>query len=199
MDRDSHLIFEALESKFTQSKGIETYAANQLEKMIKELENISTAVHLSKSSHLDQLLSRVRDTVEMLMSERGSGTSEQSEDYANQRKEKFDRAMDNLKDRENERDEMLKDSEEAEGPVTYIELDLYTGKTTVLPHEEFKDAVEGLQKVRGKITVYVGEEYMVLVVPGISGEDAENPATAVSAVTQPVKQPLNPVHDSEHI
>ena len=41
------------------------------------------------------------------------------EDYVDQKKHKFDRAMDNLKDRENERDEKLKDSEEAESPFHY--------------------------------------------------------------------------------
>ena len=102
MNKDNHLIFEAFESKFLQSKGIETYAASQLEKMIKELENLSTVVHISKSSHLDQLLSRVRDTAEMLMSERGSGTSEDAEESSFSAK---------LKDRENEQDEKQRDAE----------------------------------------------------------------------------------------
>lgn len=65
-------------------------------------------------------------------------------------------------------------SENAEGqpmtqqnkmPVTYIHLDLYTGKTSVIPQREFQQAIDGLEKVRGKMTVYKGEEYMVLVVP----------------------------------
>ncbi|NBP02853.1 MAG: hypothetical protein EBU90_22600 [Proteobacteria bacterium] len=102
MTNDSKLIFEAFESKFLQSKGVETYAVNQLEKMIKDLENISSAVHLSKSSHLDQLLSKVRDTAEMLMSERGSGTSEENAE---------DSAEDKMRDRENERDEKTRDAE----------------------------------------------------------------------------------------
>jgi hypothetical protein len=61
------------------------------------------------------------------------------------------------------------DAEEAEGrPVmqTYVHLDLYTGKTSVIPAGEFQQAIDGLEKVRGKMTVYKGEEYMVLVVPG---------------------------------
>jgi len=65
-------------------------------------------------------------------------------------------------------------SENAEGqpmtqqnkmPVTYIHLDLYTGKTSVIPQREFQQAIDGLEKVGGKMTVYKGEEYMVLVVP----------------------------------
>lgn len=79
MNKDNHLIMEALHSKFTQSQGTDTYALNQLEKMIGALEGMSTAIHLSKSSAVDQQLSRLRDTVEMLMSERGSGTSENAE------------------------------------------------------------------------------------------------------------------------
>ena len=80
MKRDDHLIIEALQSKFTSPQGVETYALNQLDKMVKALESLSTAIHLSKSSAVDQLLSRVRDTAEMLMSERGSGTSENAEE-----------------------------------------------------------------------------------------------------------------------
>jgi hypothetical protein len=79
MNRDNQLMLEALQSKFLQPAGADTYVANQLQRILNELENISSAIHLSKSSHADQLLSRVRDTAEMLMSERGSGTSENAE------------------------------------------------------------------------------------------------------------------------
>jgi len=71
---------ENAESKFLNPQGVETYALNQLDKMVKALEGMSTAIHLSKSSAVDQLLSRLRDTAEMLMSERGSGTSENAEE-----------------------------------------------------------------------------------------------------------------------
>lgn len=101
---------ENAESKFTQTKGIETYAVNQLEKMIKELENISTAVHLSKSSHLDQLLSKVRDTAEMLMTERGSGTSENAEEDIDDSEEGYNKGE----------EEHYKNKEEnAEGNLSY--------------------------------------------------------------------------------
>jgi hypothetical protein len=56
------------------------------------------------------------------------------------------------------------------GMQTYIYLDLYTGKTSVIPSREFQDAIDGLEKVRGKMTVYKGEEYMVLVVPAGTGD-----------------------------
>jgi len=139
MNNDSKLIFEAFESKFLQRRGVETYAINQLEKMLRELENISTAIHLSKSSHADQLLSKLRDTAEMLMSERGSGTSEGEENAVGksgnegedaQKPNNIEPCMQNtgkgqisgedaeessfsakVKDRENERDEKQRDSE----------------------------------------------------------------------------------------
>jgi hypothetical protein len=101
MNRDNQLMLEALQSKFLQPAGADTYVANQLQRILNELENMSSAIHLSKSSHLDQLLSRVRDAAEMLMSERGSGTSENAEDSAE----------DKMKDRENARDEKTRDAE----------------------------------------------------------------------------------------
>jgi hypothetical protein len=68
------------------------------------------------------------------------------------------------------------DAEGRPGMQTYIYLDLYTGKTSVIPSREFQDAIDGLEKVRGKMTVYRGEEYMVLVVPAGTTvtEDAES-------------------------
>jgi hypothetical protein len=68
------------------------------------------------------------------------------------------------------------DAEGRPGMQTYIYLDLYTGKTSIIPSREFQDAIDGLEKVRGKMTVYKGEEYMVLVVPAGTTitEDAEN-------------------------
>ena len=79
MNKDNHLMLEALHSKFTQTAGIETHVTNALQNILKQLEQLDTAIHLSKSSHVDQLLSQVRDATEMMMSERGSGTSEDAE------------------------------------------------------------------------------------------------------------------------
>ncbi|NBP03506.1 MAG: hypothetical protein EBU90_26125 [Proteobacteria bacterium] len=66
------------------------------------------------------------------------------------------------------------EEEDAQNAVqTYIYLDLYTGKTTIIPRNEFQEAIEGLEKVKGRLTVYRGEEYMVLVVPSASGSPSE--------------------------
>ena len=66
------------------------------------------------------------------------------------------------------------EEEDAQNAVqTYIYLDLYTGKTTIIPRNEFQEAIEGLEKVKGRLTVYRGEEYMVLVVPSASGSQSE--------------------------
>jgi len=80
MRKDDHLIYEAFESKFTSQTNAEISVANNLMKMNNALEDMSTVIHMSKSSHIDQLLSRIRDTVEMLMSERGSGSENSEED-----------------------------------------------------------------------------------------------------------------------
>lgn len=47
----------------------------------------------------------------------------------------------------------------------YIIVDLYSGRSEELPQEEFKEATRGLKKVVGDVTVYKGEEYIVLVLP----------------------------------
>jgi hypothetical protein len=89
MDKDSKLIMEALQSKFLEDKPVTKYIVQTIEKMINHLEQLSKQIHLSRSSEVDQLLSRLRDTSEMLMSERGSGTSENEEnsekDYPSQK------------------------------------------------------------------------------------------------------------------
>jgi len=83
MNKDNHLIYEAFESRFTQQVSAEISVAKNLMKMDDALHDMSTVIHMSKSSHIDQLLSRIRDTVEMLMSERGAGTSENAEEKPN--------------------------------------------------------------------------------------------------------------------
>lgn len=83
MIRDDHLIYEAFESKFAQQVSAEISVAKNLMKMDDALHEMSTVIHMSKSSQIDQLLSRIRDTAEMLMSERGSGTNENAEEKPN--------------------------------------------------------------------------------------------------------------------
>jgi hypothetical protein len=82
MNKDNRLMLEALQSKFTQTAGAETHVSNALQNILKQLEQLDTAIHMSKSSHVDQLLSQVRDAAEMMMSERGSGTSEDAEGFS---------------------------------------------------------------------------------------------------------------------
>ena len=49
--------------------------------------------------------------------------------------------------------------------MKYMIIDLYSGKSEELPTEEFKLATKGLKKVEGVVTVYRGEEYIVVVLP----------------------------------
>jgi len=88
MNKDNHLIYEAFESRFTQQVSAEISVAKNLMKMDDALHEMSTVIHMSKSSHIDQLLSRIRDTVEMLMSERGSGSSENGEENTEENRNK---------------------------------------------------------------------------------------------------------------
>lgn len=46
----------------------------------------------------------------------------------------------------------------------YILIDLYNGSSEVLPFEEAKEAVLGLKKKKGDVTVWRGEEYLVIEV-----------------------------------
>ena len=117
---------ENAESKFTQQVSAEISVAKNLMKMDDALHEMSTVIHMSKSSQIDQLLSRIRDTVEMLMSERGSGSEDGEEDiedtedaynkgeeehYKNKEENAEDSAEDKMRDRENERDERQRDAE----------------------------------------------------------------------------------------
>ena len=46
----------------------------------------------------------------------------------------------------------------------YILIDLYTGKSELIPSDEVKVATKGLKKVKGDVNVWQGEEYMVVEV-----------------------------------
>lgn len=200
MNRDNHLIFESYKLHgLAANKTVEDIAKKhnvdvesiktQLAKGIQVEHEHTTDEQTAKKIAMDHIYENPHyyDKLKKIEGE---------EDYVEKRKEKFDRAMDKYKDRENERDEKLKDSEEnaeskhceyamkgcrcgkcsectpksedaESGVQTYIYLDLYTGKTSLIPRSEFEEAIEGLEKVKGKITVYRGEEYMVLAIPGV--------------------------------
>jgi hypothetical protein len=50
----------------------------------------------------------------------------------------------------------------------YILIDLYNGSSEILPFEEAKEAVLGLKKKKGDLTLWKGEEYMVVeIVPEV--------------------------------
>ncbi len=49
--------------------------------------------------------------------------------------------------------------------MKYIIIDLYSGKSEELPTVEVKPAIKGLKKVEGEVTVYKGQEYIVVVLP----------------------------------
>ena len=44
----------------------------------------------------------------------------------------------------------------------YILIDLYTGKSELIPSDEVKEATYGLKKKKGVLNVWKGEEYMVV-------------------------------------
>ena len=44
----------------------------------------------------------------------------------------------------------------------YILIDLYTGKSELIPSDEVKVAIHGLKKKKGVLNVWKGEEYMVV-------------------------------------
>lgn len=116
MNRDSHLIFEAYKLHgLAANKTVEDIAKKhnvdvesiktQLAKGIQVEHEHTTDEQTAKKIAMDHIYENPHyyDKLKKMEGE---------EDYVEKRKEKFDRAMDKYKDRENERDEKLKDSEE---------------------------------------------------------------------------------------
>lgn len=151
MNKDNHLMLEALQSKFTNRGPVNDIVVSELHKMHNNLNDMATMIDLNPSDEVDQLLSKIRDVADMLISDKPASQDDAEAIMKNKGA-----------------GQIQSGSEDAEGPMiqTYIHLDLYTGKTSVIPSEEFQEAIDGLEKVKGKMTVYKGEEYMVLVVPG---------------------------------
>jgi hypothetical protein len=69
MKRDDHLIFESIVSKYSDTKPITNYAIKQLEKMHEQLNGLSTAIELARQPEIDQVLSKIRDLADMLISD----------------------------------------------------------------------------------------------------------------------------------
>jgi hypothetical protein len=70
MNRDNHLMLEALQSKFTGRGPVNDIVVSELHKMHTALNQMATMIDLNPSDEVDQLLSRIRDTADMLISER---------------------------------------------------------------------------------------------------------------------------------
>lgn len=76
MDKDSHLIFESVVSKYSDPRPISAYAIKELHRIHDKLNSLSTALHLAKNAEADQLLSKIRDLSDMLISEGPQGEGE---------------------------------------------------------------------------------------------------------------------------
>jgi len=46
----------------------------------------------------------------------------------------------------------------------YILIDLYNGKSEIIPSSEVEDATDGLKLKKGAVKVWKGEEYLVVEV-----------------------------------
>ena len=70
MNRDNHLMLEALQSKFTGRGPVNDIVVSELHKMHNNLNDMATMIDLNPSDEVDQLLSKIRDVADMLISER---------------------------------------------------------------------------------------------------------------------------------
>jgi len=64
--------YEEAESKFTEEKPVTRYLVNKLHTMHNHLEEMATAIGLSRNSEIDQILSKIRDLADMLITEHPS-------------------------------------------------------------------------------------------------------------------------------
>ena len=138
MNKDNHLIFEAFNSNTAQiQKQVKMLVNNAIRSVFAALETLDNVDSIPYDSELHSLIVNLDEEVGRLL-----GT---------------------LEDEKMPQQHSAKEENAESGGQTYIYLDLYTGETSVLPRDDFEEAIQGLEKVKGKITVYRGEEYMVLV------------------------------------
>jgi len=78
MKNDFKLIFEAYSSKFASEKPVTTHLISQLRLMHDRLNEMSTAISLSRSPEIDQLLSHIRDLADMLITEQPNKSEEEN-------------------------------------------------------------------------------------------------------------------------
>jgi len=73
MNQDSHLMFESYlnqaASKYSDPRPITNYAIKELERMHDKLNSLSTAIELAHEPEIDQLLSKIGDLSDMLISD----------------------------------------------------------------------------------------------------------------------------------
>ena len=69
MNKDNHLMLEALQSKFTNRGPVNDIVVSELHKMHNALNDMATMIDLNPSDEVDQLLSKIRDAADMLISE----------------------------------------------------------------------------------------------------------------------------------
>lgn len=69
MNLDNRLMMENYMSKYADPKPITNYAIKQLEKMHEQLNSLSTAIELARQPEIDQVLSKIRDLADMLISD----------------------------------------------------------------------------------------------------------------------------------
>jgi hypothetical protein len=70
MNRDNKLILEALQSKFTDRGHVNTIVVSELHKVHNILNDMATMIELNQSDEVDQLLSKIRDVADMLISDK---------------------------------------------------------------------------------------------------------------------------------
>ena len=92
MNKDNKLMMEALQSKFTGRGPVNDIVVSELHKMHTALNQMATMIDLNPSAEVDQLLSKIRDTADMLIAdapaENAEGLSDQ--EYHKARKDSFE-------------------------------------------------------------------------------------------------------------
>ena len=69
MNQDNRLMLEALQSKFTGRGPVNDIVVSELHKMHNNLNDMATMIDLNPSAEVDQLLSKIRDVADMLISD----------------------------------------------------------------------------------------------------------------------------------
>ena len=90
MNQDNRLMLEAMQSKFTGRGPVNDIVVSELHKMHNNLNDMATMIDLNPSAEVDQLLSKIRDVADMLISDKPAENAES----ADERKERVQRGWD---------------------------------------------------------------------------------------------------------